>query len=146
MRFENPVRIENRIRTTPSSRLAAAFCAAAIFAIGTLSGGCGGSGGGSATLPAIAPAPEEKPPSANDGGAPAAPTSAAPAPSSNVKAAGNAKVGDTAHCPVSGEEFVVTSTSPHADYNGKTYYFCCGGCEKKFLSNPQKYTSETPKG
>ena len=93
---------------------------------------CGG-GGGAGTLPPIAPAPAE---ASADAGAAAA---------TSVKAPGDAKVGDTAHCPVSGEEFVVTDSSPHADVNGKTYYFCCAGCEKKFLSNPQKFTGEKTK-
>lgn len=25
------------------------------------------------------------------------------------------------------------------DYNGKTYYFCCDACLKKFQKEPQKY-------
>jgi Cu+-exporting ATPase len=30
--------------------------------------------------------------------------------------------------------------SPHkADYEGKTFYFCCGGCKTKFVAEPQKY-------
>jgi YHS domain-containing protein len=53
-----------------------------------------------------------------------------------VKAPGDANVGDTTKCPVSGEEFDVTATSPKAEHEGKTYYFCCGGCKKKFEANP----------
>lgn len=60
-----------------------------------------------------------------------------------VKAPGEAKPGDTARCPVSGEEFDVTASSPHAEHDGKTYYFCCSGCEKKFKENPQKFTSKS---
>jgi Cu+-exporting ATPase len=26
-----------------------------------------------------------------------------------------------------------------AEWNGKTYYFCCGGCQKRFLADPEKY-------
>ena len=26
-----------------------------------------------------------------------------------------------------------------AEYNDKTYYFCCGGCKPEFLKNPEKY-------
>ena len=71
--------------------------------------------------------------------APAA--SPAPASASAVKAPGDARVGDRTRCPVSGEEFTVTESSPKADYNGKTYYFCCGGCDAKFKADPQKYLS-----
>lgn len=40
-------------------------------------------------------------------------------------------------CPVSGEE---ADPSIKMDYKGKTYYFCCNKCLKKFKSNPEKYT------
>lgn len=75
--------------------------------------------------------------------APAAPrVAAAPtaAPSANpVKAAGEAKIGDRTRCPTSDEEFVVTADSPKVEYNGKTYYFCCSGCDQKFARDPEKY-------
>ena len=58
-----------------------------------------------------------------------------------LKAPGEARVGDKTRCPVSGEEFVVTESSPKAEYNGKTYYFCCGGCDTKFKADPQKFSS-----
>lgn len=58
------------------------------------------------------------------------------------KAPGEAKVGDRSKCPVSGEEFVVSETSPKAEYQGKTYFFCCPGCAKKFESDPQKFLSK----
>lgn len=29
------------------------------------------------------------------------------------------------------------------EYEGKTYYFCCGGCSQKFQQNPEKYLSTT---
>lgn len=57
-----------------------------------------------------------------------------------VKAPGEAKIGDTTKCPISGEQFVVSDSSPHAEYNGKTYYFCCPDCEAKFKSDPAKYS------
>lgn len=72
----------------------------------------------------------------------AAPSAAAPAvaaPAVVVKEAGDAKVGDTAKCPVSGETFVVEASSPKTEYDGKTYFFCCGGCKKKFEAEPAKY-------
>jgi len=73
---------------------------------------------------------------------PAAPTPAAPsagASSQPLVAAGEAKVGDRTKCIVSGHEFVVKADSPHAEYNGKTYYFCCPDCPKAFAAHPEKY-------
>jgi YHS domain-containing protein len=66
-------------------------------------------------------------------------TPAAPSASSDVKAAGEAKVGDRTHCPVSGEEFVVRDDSPRTEYQGKTYYFCCPHCVHKFEADPSSY-------
>ncbi len=60
-----------------------------------------------------------------------------------VKAPGEANVGDTTKCPVSGEEFVVEATSPKAEHAGKTYYFCCGGCKKKFEESPEKFLNKS---
>jgi Cu+-exporting ATPase len=40
---------------------------------------------------------------------------------------------------VSGDEFEVTAKSPKVEHEGKTYYFCCGGCDKKFQADPAKY-------
>jgi Cu+-exporting ATPase len=56
-----------------------------------------------------------------------------------VKQPGEAAVGDKTLCPVSKEEFTVTASSPKVDYKGKTYYFCCGGCDAKFKENPEKF-------
>lgn len=64
---------------------------------------------------------------------------AAPSAKADVKPLGEAKVGDTTKCPVSGEEFVVEATSPKTEIDGKTYYFCCAGCKKKFESDPAKF-------
>jgi YHS domain-containing protein len=70
--------------------------------------------------------------------APAPAATAAPAPA-DLKAPGEAKIGDTTKCPISGEQFVVSESSPHAEYEGKTYYFCCPDCAGKFKSDPSKY-------
>lgn len=77
--------------------------------------------------------------------APAPPASAAapPAVAIPVKPAGEAKIGDRTRCPTSDEEFVVTADSPKVEYNGKTYYFCCGGCDQKFARDPEKYLRRT---
>lgn len=76
---------------------------------------------------------------------PAAP-SPAPVPAASsapLVAPGEAKVGDRTKCPVSGHEFVVKADSPHAEYNGKTYYFCCPDCPKAFEANPEKFASKS---
>ena len=52
---------------------------------------------------------------------------------------GEAKVGDKTTCPVSGETFVVDADSPKAEYEGKTYYFCCGGCAGDFKADPASF-------
>ena len=70
---------------------------------------------------------------------PATPSASLPTPQ-GLKAPGDAKVGDRTHCPVSGEEFTVKDDSPHADYQGKTYYFCCAQCTRQFEADPAKYT------
>jgi Cu+-exporting ATPase len=70
------------------------------------------------------------------------PVPAAPAPATPLVAPGEAKVGDRTKCPVSGHEFVVTADSPHAEYNGKTYYFCCNNCPKAFEANPEKFVTK----
>ena len=42
-------------------------------------------------------------------------------------------------CPVMGEESTVNPKTLALRYKGKTYYFCCAGCPKKFKQNPEKY-------
>lgn len=74
------------------------------------------------------------------GGGKALPGAATSTP--GIKAAGAASVGDKTLCPVSKEEFIVTSTSPKVEYKGKTYYFCCPGCDTKFKEDPEKYLND----
>jgi YHS domain-containing protein len=31
-----------------------------------------------------------------------------------------------------------------ADYKGKRYFFCCGGCKPKFEKDPAKYSKNAP--
>lgn len=89
-------------------------------------------------------APSSAPPSQTTA-APSAPASAAAqAKAAEVKAPGEAKVGDRTTCPTSGEEFTVTAASPKFEYKGKTYYFCCSGCDRKFASDPEKYLQKKP--
>ena len=58
----------------------------------------------------------------------------------DIKAPGEAKPGDVSRCTVTGEEIEVTAETPHAEHDGKTYYFCCAGCKKKFEADPTKFT------
>jgi YHS domain-containing protein len=58
----------------------------------------------------------------------------------DVKKPGEAKPGDKSTCTVTGEEIEITADSPHSEHNGKTYYFCCTGCKKKFDADPAKFT------
>ncbi len=90
-------------------------------------------GGGATDAPPKTPATPATPMSDHH----AAPAGDAKGP---LVAPGNAKVGDKTTCPISGEEFVVDANSPHTEHEGKTYYFCCPGCKKKFESDPAKYT------
>lgn len=76
--------------------------------------------------------------------APARPALASAAASSALKAPGEARVGDRTMCMVSNEEFVVTESSPKVDYEGKTYYFCCKGCDTDFKKDPEKYLHKSP--
>jgi YHS domain-containing protein len=69
----------------------------------------------------------------------AAAPSTASASQTPLKAPGVAKIGDRTRCPVSGDVFTVTADSPHAEYQGKTYYFCCADCPNAFKKEPQKY-------
>ncbi|MBK7398265.1 MAG: YHS domain-containing protein [Myxococcales bacterium] len=77
--------------------------------------------------------------------APDSAASAASATSSSAKGVvppGEAKVGDRSYCLVSKEEFVVNADSPKAEYEGKTYYFCCSGCDKAFSKDPKKFLTK----
>ncbi len=48
-------------------------------------------------------------------------------------------IGKEVVCPVTGEKFKITQHTKFIDYQGKRYYFCCPGCDKRFLENPEKY-------
>jgi len=58
-------------------------------------------------------------------------------------APGAAHVGERTTCPVSKQAFVVTDGSPKVELDGKTYYFCCPGCEERFKANPRKYLTRS---
>ncbi len=50
------------------------------------------------------------------------------------------KVGTKATCPISGDHFVISKSTMHAEYKGKYVYFCCPKCKKVFDKDPAKYT------
>ena len=45
-------------------------------------------------------------------------------------------------CPVMGNPI---NKESYVDYQGQRIYFCCGGCDKTFLENPDKYFKEFAK-
>jgi YHS domain-containing protein len=71
-----------------------------------------------------------------------APSSPAAAPGDDAKPIGEAKLGDATHCPVSGQRFVVSESTPKVEHEGKTYYFCCPECPARFKQDPQKYLNK----
>lgn len=48
-------------------------------------------------------------------------------------------VEEKVQCPVMKTWILPSEAADSTEYNGKTYYFCCGGCKDKFLSEPEKY-------
>jgi Cu+-exporting ATPase len=46
--------------------------------------------------------------------------------------------------PVCGMSVNPSTAKFKTDYQGKTYYFCCGGCEEKFKAAPEKYLKAAP--
>lgn len=107
------------------------LCASAL----ALAAGCGGK----TAAPAATPAAELKPvaePAATE------PAGAEPAAAADVKAPGDAQVGDTTTCPVTGEQFVVKAESAFSEFEGKKYYFCCPGCKGAFEKDPAKFTKK----
>ena len=44
-------------------------------------------------------------------------------------------------CPVTGEE--MSNKDMHADFHGRTVYFCCAGCMAKAQKNPAMYIKKT---
>ncbi len=54
------------------------------------------------------------------------------------------KLPETATCPVMQREFKPDAKTVSTTYKGKTYYFCCPGCDKKFAAAPDKYLAAGP--
>ncbi|HMF98713.1 MAG TPA: XdhC family protein [Vicinamibacterales bacterium] len=41
--------------------------------------------------------------------------------------------------PVCGMTVVADTTRHRAEHGGRTYYFCCGGCQQRFVADPERY-------
>jgi xanthine dehydrogenase accessory factor len=41
--------------------------------------------------------------------------------------------------PVCGMTVTIASAAHRAEHDGRTYYFCCGGCRTRFLAAPAQY-------
>ncbi len=52
-----------------------------------------------------------------------------------------AQAGEQITCPVMG--FPIDKKH-FTTYKGKKVYFCCPGCEEKFLKEPEKYMAKLP--
>jgi len=52
------------------------------------------------------------------------------------------EAGKEAVCPVTGEKLTVAENTGSASYKGTVYYFCCPGCDKSFLKNPEKFLNK----
>jgi len=64
---------------------------------------------------------------------------AKPAPSAQVAPVKAAAL----HCAITDEEIPsAKDAAGSAEVNGKTYYFCCGGCVAKFKADPTKFAAE----
>jgi YHS domain-containing protein len=50
--------------------------------------------------------------------------------------------GEVVECPVMGTKFPPAKAHSSMVYEGKTYYFCCAGCPREFMKNPEKYLNK----
>ena len=46
-------------------------------------------------------------------------------------------------CPMSGKNINKDTAKFKAEYNGKTYYFCCEKCKAAFEKDPEKYLKDS---
>ncbi len=52
---------------------------------------------------------------------------------------------ETVTCAVAGNEMKKSEVKVTHEYKGKTYYFCCAGCKKTFIKDPEKHIQGGPK-
>ncbi len=57
----------------------------------------------------------------------------------SVRNVNDNEIGKDAVCPVTKNKFKITPDTKAVDYKGQTYYFCCPGCDGKFIKEPEKY-------
>ena len=43
--------------------------------------------------------------------------------------------------PICGMTVIADTATHRAEHAGRTYYFCCGGCRERFLSDPEHYAA-----
>jgi xanthine dehydrogenase accessory factor len=48
----------------------------------------------------------------------------------------------TAIDPICGMTVTIAGAKHTAEYAGRTWYFCCGGCRERFLAAPERWASE----
>jgi xanthine dehydrogenase accessory factor len=66
-----------------------------------------------------------------------------------VQAAGAAtafQLPEQARDPVCGMTVTVATAAHRAEFGGREYFFCCGGCRERFLAAPQRYVAEAVRG
>ncbi|MDO8805809.1 MAG: heavy metal-binding domain-containing protein [Elusimicrobiota bacterium] len=56
------------------------------------------------------------------------------------------ETGKEAACPITGEKFIISTETISASYKDASYYFCCPGCDKSFIANPEKYLKKKQAG
>ncbi|MEM5867918.1 MAG: efflux RND transporter periplasmic adaptor subunit [Candidatus Aenigmatarchaeota archaeon] len=62
----------------------------------------------------------------------------------SVRKVNSDEIGKEVVCPVTKNKFKVVPETKAVDYKGKTYYFCCPGCDSQFIKEPEKYISVSP--
>jgi len=48
---------------------------------------------------------------------------------------------DEALDPICGMTVAIATARHRAEFGGRTYYFCCGGCREQFLKEPLRYAT-----
>jgi Cu(I)/Ag(I) efflux system membrane fusion protein len=56
-----------------------------------------------------------------------------------IRSVNSDEIGIEAICPVTKNKFKVDKETKAIDYKGRTYYFCCPGCDTEFIKEPEKY-------
>lgn len=60
-------------------------------------------------------------------------------PAARYRTVSGKEIGKAAVCPVTGEKLVVAKDTISVSYKDRVYYFCCAGCDKSFMKDPEKY-------